>query len=365
MIKPIWCGDFHKLDAEIKEDFGNSVKSCFISIERSLHALRKSHDSESINGLFRSVHSLKGNCAMVFLDDLCKPVHELEFIIEDVRNGTYTFTDENIDYFRNLVAMLANIIKSVVSTDYIDIEIMNDIIHQCRQFRESDEVRKKLLEQHSQNPSSTAVNASGSTAKKTENTDSEDMRFFVRVASRIDELSIFRKGRTEKIETLCMQINQSLDTKVDEEQLRAAIYLHDLGMVFISHDLLMKSSKFEADELREMQSHVAYGSGFLKRMKGWSEASKIAQDHHEWSNGEGYPNRLSGNQIHLGARILSIADAFFSMCAEREGRRSKKSLFHAVTEINVNKNRQFDGELVEAFNLAVRTLYIKASTAKK
>lgn len=82
-------------------------------------------------------------------------------------------------------------------------------------------------------------------------------------------------------------------------------------------------------------------------------------DHHESYDGTGYPNRLSGEQIHPGARILAIVDTFCSITTERSDRSYKKSLLSAISEINANIEVQFDPKLVNAFNDVVRGLMMK------
>ena len=106
------------------------------------------------------------------------------------------------------------------------------------------------------------------------------------------------------------------------------------------------------------------GMQLLNRIKGWSEAAEIVQQHHEKYDGTGYPEGLSQDQIHPGAMIIALADTFYEVTNQRIDRSYKKSLFNAISLINGESGCQFNSVFVDAFNEAVRQLYIATSSNK-
>jgi HD-GYP domain-containing protein (c-di-GMP phosphodiesterase class II) len=104
---------------------------------------------------------------------------------------------------------------------------------------------------------------------------------------------------------------------------------------------------------------VVIGSQLLLRFGGWDDAARMILDHHERFDGSGYPNGIKGEEIHVGARMIAIVDAFCSMTTERSDRNYKKGLLSAISEINANTETQFDPQLVSVFNDVVRNMMMR------
>lgn len=109
-----------------------------------------------------------------------------------------------------------------------------------------------------------------------------------------------------------------LDTK-DIDLIRDAAPLHDVGKVAIADAILNKPGKYDEHEYRLMQQHAQIGYELLNSSPQplLQAAAIIARDHHEWWNGEGYPNKQSGENIHIYGRIVAIADVFDALSFER------------------------------------------------
>jgi HD-GYP domain-containing protein (c-di-GMP phosphodiesterase class II) len=96
----------------------------------------------------------------------------------------------------------------------------------------------------------------------------------------------------------------------------------------------------------------------LNKMQKWDEAATITYQHHERVDGKGYPEGLTENQIHDGAKILSIIDAFDAITQSRAYAASvKRPFIRAVLEINSQVGTQFSSVWVERFNLIVKKLH--------
>ena len=131
--------------------------------------------------------------------------------------------------------------------------------------------------------------------------------------------------------------------------------LHDIGKISISDEILLKPGAYSHEEYEKMKAHPVLGYQIVKPIKFLSEEAIIILHHHEWFNGEGYPHRLKGKEIPIGARIVSVLDAYDTMRAA--GGRYKRTLNceEAVRDLIAHSGSQFDPEVVYHFiNLLIK-----------
>jgi len=135
------------------------------------------------------------------------------------------------------------------------------------------------------------------------------------------------------------------------ENLRYASPLHDIGKVGIADAILLKPGKLTADEFEEMKKHTVYGAKILCNAESHllQIACKVAGSHHEKFDGTGYPARLKGEQIPVYARIVSVADVFDALCAQRVYK-PKWDPEKAREYIMQESGKAFDPLVVEAFD---------------
>jgi putative nucleotidyltransferase with HDIG domain len=124
--------------------------------------------------------------------------------------------------------------------------------------------------------------------------------------------------------------------------------LHDVGKIGVSDAILLKPGKLTEEEWVEMRKHPEHGYRLLSGIEFLQGASAIVLEHHESWNGAGYPGKLAGDDINLGARIFAVIDTYDAMTSDRPYR---KALSHetAVDEILRMKGIQFDPRVVEAW----------------
>jgi putative nucleotidyltransferase with HDIG domain len=130
--------------------------------------------------------------------------------------------------------------------------------------------------------------------------------------------------------------------------LARAAFLHDIGKMAIPDKILRKSSPLEDSEKRMLRTHCEIGYNTLTRVPFLREAADIVLAHHEFFDGTGYPRGLRGEQIPLGARIISIANALDAMLTDWPYRNALP-MTHAREEIRRGAGTQFDPKIVEAF----------------
>ncbi len=177
----------------------------------------------------------------------------------------------------------------------------------------------------------------------------------------VEDRSLYWQGRSERIFSLVLDMNRQAGNPIDEHQLEAAVYMHDVGMAFLPLSVLHKEEELAEEEKNCMQTHTLLGAQLLEHMPEWAEAARIVREHHERCDGEGYPNKLTENDICDGAKILAIADTFESMTHERADRVHKRPMLRVIAEINGCKGLQFSETWVRIFNDLIRKRVVKKS----
>jgi HD-GYP domain-containing protein (c-di-GMP phosphodiesterase class II) len=140
-----------------------------------------------------------------------------------------------------------------------------------------------------------------------------------------------------------------------------ASQLHDTGKLGISDTILQKTSGLSNEEFFVMRTHPEVGYHILKPILSESCLGGILHHHERW-DGKGYPMNLQGEEIPLGARIISIADSFDAMVTDRTYRQAL-SISTALSEIEKGAGRQFDPDLVTPFVAIVAKNHLSAMYA--
>jgi HD-GYP domain-containing protein (c-di-GMP phosphodiesterase class II) len=124
--------------------------------------------------------------------------------------------------------------------------------------------------------------------------------------------------------------------------------LHDVGKIGVSDTILLKPGKLTEVEWVEMRKHPEIGYNMLRQVEFLENAAEIILSHHERWDGQGYPRRLRGEDIPLGARIFMVVDTFDSMTSDRPYRKALDTE-KALAEVLRCRGAQFDPKVVEAF----------------
>ena len=141
------------------------------------------------------------------------------------------------------------------------------------------------------------------------------------------------------------------EMSVDAAQLdviRRGAMLHDIGKIGISDTILLKPGKLTDEEWVDMQKHPQIGYWILDGIEALKPASEVVLSHHERHDGDGYPRKLQGDDIPLGARIFSVTDCLDVMTSDRPYRKAL-TYEEARTEITQYSGTQFDPEVVKYF----------------
>ena len=162
-------------------------------------------------------------------------------------------------------------------------------------------------------------------------------------------------GHSENVAIISELIGKAMGLSTKElSDLRAAALLHDVGKVSVPDSILIKSCKLTEDEWKLMKTHSAEGAKIVSCIDGLAKLAPIIRHHHEWYDGTGYPDGLKGEEIPLGARIISVADAYNTMISERPYSRAIPQE-SAMDELRKGAGTQFDPRLVNVFVFGVKT----------
>jgi putative nucleotidyltransferase with HDIG domain len=142
------------------------------------------------------------------------------------------------------------------------------------------------------------------------------------------------------------ELGLSKDARLNVEY---AAILHDVGKLSISDTILNKVGDLTDNEWKIMQKHPVIGYNMLRDIPFLKEAAKLILHHHERYDGGGYPQGLSAETIPLGARLLSVADAFDNMTTNHSYRQALDRK-RAFEELSSNIRSQFCPVAVKAFN---------------
>ncbi|OGI06785.1 MAG: hypothetical protein A3I68_08335 [Candidatus Melainabacteria bacterium RIFCSPLOWO2_02_FULL_35_15] len=139
----------------------------------------------------------------------------------------------------------------------------------------------------------------------------------------------------------------SLDLQ-EVEWVRLAAVMHDIGKIGIPESILCKQGKLTRDEYEVMKKHPVIGAKILKPIKPLEKVATLVLYHHEYWNGAGYPQGLSKEDIPIGARIVSIVDAYQAMISNRPYRPALP-FEEVINKLRAGKEKQWEPDLIELF----------------
>ncbi|MFW5986272.1 MAG: HD-GYP domain-containing protein, partial [Halanaerobiales bacterium] len=165
----------------------------------------------------------------------------------------------------------------------------------------------------------------------------------------LGEKSHETQAHARRLEELAFKIGKEINLPYLElDRLSLVASLHDIGKIIVPEDILTKPRKLTKEEWNIIKDHPAAGYRICVNTEEFSHVAKEILSHHERWDGSGYPEGVSGEEIPLLARIISIVDAYDVMT---NGRSYKDAMTKkmALTEIERCAGSQFDPELANVF----------------
>ncbi|HEY8188746.1 MAG TPA: HD domain-containing phosphohydrolase [Pyrinomonadaceae bacterium] len=183
----------------------------------------------------------------------------------------------------------------------------------------------------------------------------EDLRAIYRdtvraFAAAIDIKDKYTQGHSERVGKYSELIARELGFGEEAvEGMAIAGYLHDVGKLVVERDIINAPYRIDAKQSNELNRHPAAGFEILSPINHpYADIPLSARYHHERMDGSGYPDGLTGPQIPLGAKIVSVADSFDAMTTDRPYRK-RRTFNEVVDDLRRNTGSQFDPTVVAAF----------------
>jgi putative nucleotidyltransferase with HDIG domain len=181
------------------------------------------------------------------------------------------------------------------------------------------------------------------------------LNIIVSLAGAVDAKDAYTHGHSLRVARTALIVAQQIELPHERlEPLLMSAILHDVGKIAIPDNILKKPSRLNEEEFEIMKTHAMAGAKMLAHIPALEEVIPGIRNHHEDWDGTGYPDGLAGEDIPIFGRIILIGDAFDAMTTDRVYRR-KKSVAHAIRQIEKFSGRQFDPRLADAAVEAYRT----------
>lgn len=168
------------------------------------------------------------------------------------------------------------------------------------------------------------------------------------IARAIDAKDIYNEGHSEGVANTAVKIAKQMD--LSDDQIRGveiAAYLHDVGKIGISEEILRKPAQLSKEEEGVINQHPELGSHILEPIDFPWPVLEAVKHHHEHYDGTGYPSGTVGKDIVMEGRILAVADAFESMISDRPYR-SALTQSEIIDQLKEGAGKQFDPDAANA-----------------
>ena len=179
--------------------------------------------------------------------------------------------------------------------------------------------------------------------------DKKSLESVANMLNNINMKDKYTYGHSERVVIYAKKFATYLQMKdKDKKELLLGAYLHDIGKLEISKELLTKREKLSESEFNILRQHPTLGSDLVSSIKEFADVIPLIKYHHEKYDGTGYPSKLKGDDIPYLARILTIIDSFDAMTSKRPYN-IRKDYKQAIGELEKCSGSHFDPELVYKF----------------
>lgn len=370
-----------ELEEDILADLMEEINELYESSEQTLIELElRPEDNELQRALFRSIHTIKGDLGLVNFSPLIPLLQHVEDLLDYLRKGQVDYTSTMSDLVLLTMDRVKAFVEEVMRTGKAEYD--NNLHEQLvlaisRITPENNAEHERFLNDavlllnpaldvaSTQGNSGSApvkapVLASTGIPKDISSEKKQDVLFFRELMQTVERRCAFWAGKGDRIAKLAMYINDVADNIIDEDQLAVASYVHDFGMAFMPMKLLNKGDTLTENEFNLMRSHVYKSARLLEHLDEWDMARKIVMQHHERTDGSGYPLGLKEDDICEGAKLLAIIDTYDALTHPRAHNEDKvMSKKEAVIHINKQAKGQFSMKWVRYFNQGITGLLTK------
>ncbi|RFU65370.1 HD-GYP domain-containing protein [Peribacillus glennii] len=253
--------------------------------------------------------------SVLLSDNIQKPIQELKFGMDTVKNGTLSSLENNYsDEFSELVSGFNHMVTAI---------------------KERDAQNELLLES-----------------------------IYMLMAGTLDARDSYTAGHSWRVSSYAVQIGSEigLDSR-SLDLLRKSAIVHDIGKIGIRDEVLLKDGRLTDEEFEQIKQHPVIGARIIEQYKMAPELLMLVPGvkyHHERFDGKGYPEGLAGHDIPLFGRIIAVADAFDAMTSDRTYRKGM-DVERALQILREGKASQWDPDIAEVFVKIIEKEQVKSN----
>ena len=169
------------------------------------------------------------------------------------------------------------------------------------------------------------------------------------LASAIDAKDPYTFGHSNRVARFSLAICEELGmSRKEVRQVELAAILHDIGKIGTPESILQKPGRLTPEEMQIIREHPAKGAQILSNISELRDVITWIRHHHEWYDGNGYPDGIAAYDIPLQARVIAVADSFDAMTSDRPYRKGMTADV-AIGKMEECSGSQFDPQLLQVF----------------
>lgn len=254
----------------------------------------------------------------------------MEYAVKAINLGAYDFLSkpiEDLDLFdvkiRRAIEKRMYVLKDRAYKKNLEV----DIQAKARELAE----KNLLLEQYSHELEISTVNT------------------IMTLQTALEEKDQYTAGHTSRVTSYSLQIADELQLPQEElTVLRRACQLHDIGKLVIDVSCIQKPGPLTDQEWEKVKKHPEVGETIIKPLRFLKREGEVVRHHHERMDGRGYPDQLTGKDLDILTKIVTVADSYDAMTSKRSYKVNLDKE-HAIEELTRCRGSQFDPEVVKAF----------------
>lgn len=374
------------LQRDCVDDFFEDFRDAYEQCESTLLELEQHpQQPELLHGIFRVVHTIKGNLGFIGLFSLIPLLQSLEDVLDDIRKGHMPYDSALCDVIQLTLDRTRAWVEASIhdSAKPMTTAALQQICQRLTGLTSVDErsrtlrIRQVLGLLEPNHPQALAIkdevpdvvsSTVASEPKAVSAVDGcrrllqyyrirldADLEFFMQLLPALEQRHPNWQGRFTRQLFLALEMNRLAGGKVDQLQLSVAVMLHDIGMAFLPLQMLDAQGRADPTQLSVWQRHVEMGASLVASSPRWQDAAAMIWQHHEHQDGSGFPHQMTGEDISEGARLLRIVDEFDVLTSQQQAQETNnRQLIKALLEISQGAGSKFDSFWVSMLNETVK-----------